>query len=341
MYADAGPPPAILWLRFDNQNSEDIDLEGVQIIGCRTTACKTPILLQQFGTCTDSPCLQSDQLFDTEKNRLDCTQNRCRADSSPYRDGGVRDEAHYLRLITQFSDRTRQSRSFENPFLKGYNWNNNLLVRIDETGLEVMENPDPLPTIYRLPEQYGLAFLLTLFVESLVAGIIFFIYFRSSVLTLFKRILMIVVINSVTFPIVWFFFPAWQPFIDSQAKILGIAILLAASVYALLWYFVFQASSIDQTINWIAALIFFLLVMIFACFELFMWFAYQHYPVASAKGIPYPTILFLAEIFTFATEAWLLMVYGKIPLKLSLWLSLGMNMASFFAGLIVFHRWYY
>ena len=341
MYANAGPPPAILWLRFDKQNLEDSDLEGVQIIGCRTAACKTPVLLQQFGICTDSQCLQSAPLFDTGKYRLDCTQNRCRADSSLYRDGGVQDEAHYLRLITQFSDRTRQGESFENPFLKGYDWNNNLLVRIDETGLEVMENPDPLPSIYRLPEQYGLAFLLTLFVESLVAGIIFFRYFKISVLILFKRILMIVVINSVTFPVVWFFFPAWQPFIDSQAKILGIAILLAASVYALLWYFVFRASSITQKINRIAALIFFLLVMLFACFELFMWFAYQHYPVASAKGFSYPVILFLAEIFAFVAEAWLLMLYGKIPLKFSVWLSLGMNMSSFFAGLVVFHRWYY
>jgi len=44
---------------------------------------------------------------------------------------------------------------------------------------------------------------------------------------------MIAVINSATFPVVWFFFPAWQPFIDSQAKIRGIAGVLAAAIYAL------------------------------------------------------------------------------------------------------------
>lgn len=339
--ADSGPPPAILWLRFDYQNMENIDLEGVQIIGCRAASCNDPVLLQQYGVCTESGCLQGEPLFDIGKYTLDCTQNRCRADSGLYREGGDQDEAHYLRLIIQFPDRTRQSGSFENPFLKGYNWNNNLLVRIEETGADVMENPEPLPTIYKLPEQYGLAFLLTLFIETFVAGIFFIIHFKPSILTLFKNVLMIVVINSVTFPVVWFFFPAWQPFVSSQAKILGVTILLAVSIYALLWYFVFSAPSIDRKISWIAALVFFLLVMIFACFELFLWFAYQHYPVASAKGLPYPVVLFLAELFAIVAEAALLVLYGKLPLKISSWLSLAMNMASFITGLAVFHNWYF
>lgn len=341
VFANVGPPPAILWLKFDTQNTREVELQGVQIIGCHTAACIEPVLLQQLGVCTNPNCLSGTPIYDEGIYTLDCTQTQCRAESSLYRDGGEKGEANYLKLIVQFSDKTRQSESFKNPFLKDYNWNNNLLVKVDEATLEVTKNTEPVPSMYKLPSQYLLAFALTLLIELVVAAIFFTARFKYSFSVLIKKLLTILVINSITFPIVWFFFPAWQPFIDSSSKIFGIAVLLASSAYALLWYFVFRAVSLTSKINWGAAIILFLFLMIFACFELVMWLAYQHYPVASARGLSYPVMIAFAEIFAVVAEAVLLNLYGRLPLKLASWLSLLMNLVSFFAGLIVFHEWYF
>ena len=87
-----------------------------------------------------------------------------------------------------------------------------------------------------------------------------------------------------------------------------------------------------------AAIIFFLLLLIFSRFELFVWLAYQHYPVASAGGLSYPAVIVLAELFAVISKAILLRLYGKFSWKFASWLGLVMNVTSFVMGLVVFSQ---
>ncbi|MCP4602335.1 MAG: hypothetical protein GY847_17770 [Proteobacteria bacterium] len=50
VYANATPTPAVAWFTIDYQTIRWHRLDGIQLIGCDTTSCNQPVLLQQYGT---------------------------------------------------------------------------------------------------------------------------------------------------------------------------------------------------------------------------------------------------------------------------------------------------
>ncbi len=321
-----GVTPAQIWLIFDYKTAQPMHLEGIQLIKCPTLNCEQPAVLQQYGTCNADGCLSSiPEIPKLEGwSEFECAGNRCRAASYgyPY-------EGPYFKFAMQFSDRVRTSDAMNGlPLYPGDRmiWR----VIVQDADLSLIADTEVGGLSWRRYEQFRLGLVLTQLVETLVAGLYLLMVVRADAERLINRLVMIFLINLVTFPVVWFFFPAFSQFQFTGMRLIGIFGLIVAALYALALVRIYTRKGKKRTGAIVLTVSLLPLTLVCSVFALFaLAFGYS---AVSAAGLPPEVALLASEIFAVVSEAALIYLLSRKSLSLrhAGTMSLLMNAASFF-----------
>lgn len=173
-YADLGPKPEASYA-FDYQ------VPRVQIVSGELWQCK------------DAACTDGEPLRQLGPQGFGCEADSCHATAYGF--------AEYQKLVIRFEDRTRESNVFRQEAFAGV-----FIVAVRETDLVVTERVQVgygsrLNTFTRLLYFAG-AVAITLVLELIVASLFFRRLGKSCWL-----LLLVVLGNAITLPIVWFVFP--------------------------------------------------------------------------------------------------------------------------------------
>jgi hypothetical protein len=336
-YANSGPPPSVAWFTFDYKISQTPKLLGVQLIACTTENCEQTELLQQYGTCDGEGCKMSQPKLNGWPDTFSCAENICVA-------SGYYGEMPF-KLVAQFSDRVRSTGVISQLPAK-YGETKSWHVFVQETDLTnesgflpAAADPDKV-----YPKQPILLFGLSIVVEIVVAGLCFLIGIRirfGSVEirggNLENKLLIVLLVNLVSLPMVWFFFPAIGRFQLAANQNRGVIVFFLALVFTALLAGIYHSEG--KTRGWLIAMMVISLALIGFCGPIILSFtnAYEfgNY-VVNVQGLSPTAVIIASEIFAVVYEGFMMMVMGKksIPVKLIWITSFLMNASSFIAGLI-------
>lgn len=238
----------------------------------------------------------------------------------------------YLRLIVQYPDQARQSNIF--PSVEEANYQHETAFRVSVTNGSLQVEPDPqAPAGRRAPIT---AFGVTLAVELAVTALVLL---RLGVARREVGILllMITLINLLSFPVVWIFFPALGFFQEESARVFGTYMLVMALGYGGVVGGIRWVDNVCR--RWvlgIGALVSIPLMLFLGLIVVVNFTSYSPTPPL-ADGLPYGVTLTLSELFAFGFEALLLYLASRRTLHIgqAALLSLLMNGASFLAGLLL------
>jgi hypothetical protein len=335
-YANSTPPSSVVWFTFDYRTTQIPRLLGVQLIACSTTNCEQPVLLQQVGTCDRAGCVTLPPQNTGGPNDFGCKANICRSAVYPSH-GGT-----YFELVVQFSDRVRTSGVVGKLPSYGGTWDTwRVIVRDAELIISPVDPQfESFPNRY-IPKQPLLQFGLSILVEILLAGLCLQIWARTDIRRLSGRLLIILLVNLLSLPVVWFFFPSLVgQFKSHVTTISGYFFLAAALIYASLLAGIYRSGK--KTRRWLIILTFISLPVTVFCLSAPGIFLsdYASIPVFT-QGLTANIAILASEIFAVVFEAILITILSKrsLPLRLIWITSLLMNAASFVAGLLLNHLW--
>jgi len=327
--ANAPAPPSYFWMTFQDRDAKAVNVKGAQFVECATTRCDRPILLIKTGVCTGEDCLKSSPILGAP-HRFDCVQNVCLYAESQF---SQRSTGPYYKLIAQFDDRSKTTPAFpldmQNP-LAGYP--KRLRVTVQQTDLAIAVDRTPLkPTRW---EMFSIALGLTEVTELIVAVLCLW-GFRIERSLSIKILVSIAFINLLTFPVVWFFFPALQPFQYTTTRVFGVLSLCIA-----IGFNIFLTNRSEMTLKTLQKVFFvwlFSLPVVLAIgfvVALFLGYGESLPPVF---GIPSLITLPASEVFAVGWEAWLIHRLSQKRLLFAqvFGLSLLMNGASLILGLVL------
>ena len=256
-YANSLPPPSVVWFTFDYATAQTPRLLGVQLIACTTVNCEQPVLLQQYGTCDGAGCLPSPPKLTGWSNDFGCAANICRSTAFPSHGGTD------FKLVVQFSDRVRIS-EFVKKLLSEYGEVIAWRVIVQDADLSIKSSNLPVvsdPNRY-YPKQPLLLFGLSIVVELLVAGVCFW---RTVEPRYFEgKLLIVLLVNLLSLPVVWFFFPSLGQFQSDANRNIGVFVLVAAFIYAALLAAIYRSE--NKTRRWVIILTFISLPVTAFCF---------------------------------------------------------------------------
>ncbi len=185
--------------------------------------------------------------------------------------------------------------------------------------------------------QFLLGLGLTQLIELLVAGLYLWLVIRVDSEPLVNRLIMIFLINLVTFPVVWFVFPSLSQSQFTPMRPMGIFSLIAAALYAFSLVYIIYAEGKTRRQIIILAAIWLPLALILAIVPSYYGYMFMTSTLGrffvSAFGLLPPNMVILAsEIFAVASEAALIYILSRksLPLRQAGTISLLMNAASFF-----------
>ena len=316
-------PPTEFWFTLDYETAGRPTLEGVQIIGCATADCAEPTLLAQHGACHGPECVAGVPTLTGWADTFECAENLCRLASRTYEGG-------YLRLVAQFSDRTRVS-GVVGPLPWEYGMEKAWRVRAGDSSLGLEEDAD-----FSAPgTNYGLflaALTLTLAVELLVAAAFAYLAHRNG--SRIRNVLTVVfLINLITVPVVWYTFPSWGRFQTGMARSMGWVVLALFVVYALLLAGLFLSEGKRRRVMLILTILSLPVSFVVLIAALFIT-SYGNYDFAM-QGLSPVQVVILSEVFAVVAEAVLIGIMARKWLRgwQAVLLSLLANAASFSAGL--------
>jgi hypothetical protein len=326
--ANAAPPPAKLWLTFVYPTESHPRLEGVQWLFCADKACITPTFVQAYGVCTGAGCVLNPP-SSSERMTSACAGERCLM-TMPYDQ-----EYKAFKLVAQFSDGVRAS-PVTGGLPTGWGDDRAWQVQVQGTGLVLTED-----TAFVAPESTQRDFLsgfaLTLVVELLVAAVGLWLWKKAERELLAKRLVMVGLINLLTYPLVWLVFPSLQQFQRGYLRTLSVYVAIAFVIYAaaLVWIYLPKDKSMRRL-----ALIMTLLSLPVTGIILLLTLVvtgYGNYAIAVPGLTPALTLL-LTEVFVVLAEGMLLYVLSRKSLSLiqAGVVSLLMNLASFLVGQAIF-----
>lgn len=321
--ATAPVPPAFMWFTFTQPP------QAVQLIECQSLLCEQPVLLMQSGVCRSEGCLEGTPTL-KKPYRFECAEALCLYVEPPL---NVRSGEPYFKLTAQFSDRVQSSAPFSTNFrssIAGYG-NRHLIVNVQPRSLLVRRDTKMKPSRW---EMFGSAIALTLISEVLVAALVLQVL-KFSRSALIKPLVLIELINLLTFPIVWFFFPSLQSFQYISTRVFGASSVLIAGIFGAV--LIKQESISSKALlkiftAWVLAIPVVLVIAFVAAFIL----SYGEV-LPSAIGLTSSTTFIASALFAVGCEAWLLSrcSENRLTLKQAGWLSLIINAVSLMVGLLV------
>jgi hypothetical protein len=323
--ANAGPPPNVLWFHFAAQETTPTR-EGVQLVRCDNQTCSQPKLVRQVGVCDAPPCVTETETV-TRTTTLECRANRCMA---LYGYGGF-EHKEFLRLIVQYPDQVRLSNVFTLSHESDDQYEETLQVRITNGALRVAPGPSDSERNRPWLPAWGL----TLVVEVAVAALVLW---RLGLVRRELTILLslIGVLNLLSFPVVWVFFPALGFFHTNLDVVFGTAILLVALLYGGVVGGIRWIDTIGRRLLLVGVAVGLLPIILIGTIFFAVFFGYG-YQLPIAYGLPAHITLLLSELFAFIFEAVLIYLASRRALRIgqAALLSLAMNTASFLAGVLL------
>lgn len=326
--ANSAPPPSVLWFTFDYRTAQTPKLLGVQLIGCVTVNCEQPVLLQQYGICDSAGCITVPATLSDQPNAFGCTENKCRSAAYPNHGGTG------FKLIALFSDRVRMS-GVVNKLPSEYGEVTAWHVIVREADLSI-EHDTTIPAIqdpFGLLEQNLGRVGLSIVMELLVAGLCFQLWAKTDIRRLAGRLLIILLVNLVSLPVVWLFFPSLGQFQPGGSRVFGVFVLIVAVFYAALLAGIYRSA--DKARRWAIILTLVSLpVTGFSCLAMLFMSSYAGGYTVIVQGLPSNVTIFTSEVFAVVFEAILITILSKrsIPTRLIWTTSLLMNAASFVLG---------
>lgn len=328
--ADSPPPPSKMWLTFEYQTSQPVEIEGIQVIQCATQSCDNPILLQQYGVCDSESCFSSEHRPEGLVDWYDifeCNNDKCYIASDLY-------HGSYFKLFVQFSDGVRTS-EVDGQLPEDY-WGERREVgwRITVTDTELFVAADKDYKPQTLPfALLMIGFAVTQIAELIVAAMCLKFWLRST--NLLNDLMMVFWCNLVTFPLVWLFFPSLAQFRSTGDRGLGLAALIMATALGGLLVFIHRANNSSQRWRRVGIAVLTVFILSICAFGGIVLASYRDFN-RSPVGLSPFLILPLSELSAVIIEAALLttMSKGKISLKQSGSLSVAINIVSLAIGLI-------
>jgi len=329
--ANSTAPPSVVWLTFDYELPQTPRLLGVQLLACPATGCEQPVLLQQYGTCTGAECVTSPPTITGWNSDFGCASGICRSSAYPSH-GGTE-----WRLVAQFSDRIRSS-DVAGPLPSQYAETAAWRVRVRETDLRLVPDAaiptlrDPLALFQKNLWRLGLSIV----VELLVAAVCFRLWATTDTGGLPDRLWMVFLLNLLSLPVVWLFFPAFGQFQTEASQGLGVFVLLAALAYATALAGIYLSSG--KTHQWLVVLTLISLPVVgFGAFVVWALTSYMGSRTVIVAGLSSNATILASEVFAVVFEAVMMAILSKrSPGSKGIWItSLLMNAASFGAGLVL------
>lgn len=332
--ANAAPPPTRIWVNFYDQNDEPIPPEGFQIIECSDETCSQPKLLDAFGVCDGEGCVQTEPSRELQYP-LECSGNSCITMVYYSHDLGP-----YIKIVGVFPGKSLASEPMKITEPSQHGNIRAWRVNLREEGLELFEDTsfqspvDSRATFYNFPITFGI----TLIVETLVAGVLFF-FMRLRDKPLAQTMVAVVVVNLVSYPLTWSLLPLLSQFANAEDRTTAIAIILASAIFTVLLVVIGSLEGKPKLIFSILTSIAFV-VSICIVGLIFAGSSYSNYRIIVKNGLPTDLILLLSETFAVIFEGTLLYLLLRkvvaISIKQTMLASLLMNLFSYLAGLAIF-----
>jgi hypothetical protein len=326
--ANAAPPPYKLWFTFE-YNHTPAKIEALQLLACPTETCDVPEPLLQYGRCTASACMPSVP-ESTRWSNLQCAGNRCLA-MLPY----LGQTYLYFKLVAQFADGVRTS-SVTAGLPQSWGDDHAWIVQVEATDLSLVEDTGFVDPTGRY-DGFFWRLALTLAVELLVAGILLWWWKKAERDLFVKRLVMVGLINLLTYPLVWLVFPSLEQFQHSYLRTMSIYVTIAFVLYtaALVWIYVPK----DKSMRRLALIMTLLSLPVTGLCLLFVLIVngYGNYTIA-VQGLTPGVTLLLTEVFVVLAEGLLLWVLSRksLPLLHTGAISLLINLGSFLVGQMIF-----
>jgi hypothetical protein len=327
--ANAAPPPSRLWFTFEYEHAPVPQLEALQLLACPTETCDAPEPLLQYGRCTAAACLP-DVPEATRWSSLQCASNRCLA-TFPY----MEQEHLHFKLVAQFADGVRTG-----PAVAGLpqDWGEDRAwtVQVGAADLRLTEDADFVDPVGRSPDGFLWGLALTLLVEVLVAAALLWWWKKAERDVFVKRLVMIGLINALTYPLVWLVFPSLGQFQRDYLRTMSLFVTIACVLYAaaLVWIYLPKDKSMRRLAQIMTLLS--LPVTGLCLFFVLVVAGYGNQAIA-ARGLTPGTAILLTEVFVVLAEGLLLWVLSRksLPLLHAGALSLLMNLSSFLVGQMI------
>ncbi|MBN2391266.1 MAG: hypothetical protein JXR84_11100 [Anaerolineae bacterium] len=328
--ANVGPSPSKLWFTFDYAITPQAKIEAVQLLGCTTAGCDMPTLLLQYGQCTASACLATAPTL-TGRSTLECADNRCLATLQPF----SLDIAYpTFKLLAQFSDGVRTGSFIAGP-LQEWGDDRAWVVQVETTDLILVKDAEFVDPTGRY-DGFFWRLALTLAVELLIAGALLWWGKKAERDVFVKRMVMVGLINLLTYPLVWLVFPSLGQFQRDYLRTMSLFVTIAFVLYAaaLVWIYLPK----DKSMRRLALIMTLLSLPVTGLCLLFVLIVngYGNYAVA-VQGLTPGTAILLTEVFVVLAEGLLLWVLSRksLPLLHAGAISLLMNLGSFLVGQMI------
>jgi hypothetical protein len=328
--SNSAPPNAHIWFVFKPEAADTPlpIIQSAQLINYAESDPATIEHIYQYGDCTDKKCFAPSR---TESNysNLECANDRCLFTYDYYslQKGPL---PPVSRLLVQFADATRLSAPFTQTVDDSYElliWQATLTPQALDLTLQSSTQSFDL--------SFALIYLFSVTIEALVAvGFVFLR--RTDWKSRYFLLGTILVINILSYPIVWIGIPALMELQTEGTRSMGIYITWITLIYTFALLAVALSKGGTQKIAGIVTLS----TLPFAClfsFVLNLSYHFRDYMLVD-QGLSPQLALFLAELFAVTFEGALLYLLHRktIPLWQIALYSLLANLASFLAGWIIF-----
>ncbi len=324
-----GLPILTLWLDFVYETAERPELEGVQLLSCGTAKCSQPTLLLQYGTCDSRGCLDLSPVIEA-RQPLECLEGRCVAAFNTY----DYEALPPFKVIGDFSDRVRESALLWDalPYVGRAAWQ----IAVKDTTLVVSDSD---PRQYDPDDVYFGSFFqtfaLTIIVELLAAAIAFSGWLKLRWRSLLNGLGYVLLINLVSYPVSWIFWPSLGRFQHVGIRVTGIFVLICAIVFAALLVIVSLTEGKPRRI-WLVLTLVLLPLSAIGTLSCLLVTGLGG-PTLAVAGLPSSLTVTFTEVFAVSFEAFLFYLLARKTLALSVrqavLISLLTNISSFLASL--------
>jgi hypothetical protein len=309
--ADSAPPPVEVWFVFHSNSTKPLEIISAKVVGCTTRNCN-----------------ETTAKYISDK--LECFRDLCwwSFDTYTFNDGQV---PYFFQLTVEFPSGEKTSNVLDDVPLN-YGKTASYQVDLSGDGLTIQRIKDiPWPGLEFDLESY----LISLIIESLVGALFLAIWKKLRIWEILKYIGAIILVNLVSYPVLWYFFSSVSQFHQKSNEIPGIAGLIFGTVFYILLLLAINNKRIEERVIFTIATI---MSIPLYCLLSFVIFGLGGNAIVAA-GIPVNTTIVLLEICAVLIEA--LLLYGmrkkQLTLSQAFLTSLIMNLASFLIGLLIFN----
>jgi hypothetical protein len=324
--ANSLPPPVYVWFTFGSDSTEMPEIIDAKIIGCPVRDCTEATA--KYSSDTDNYYYKLVRMGNLYRWLLSSY-------SLPVEFFSKIDKSkpYYFRLIVQFSDGKRISNIIDDVPLQ-YSGQASYRVMIKGDDLLVERSKD-IPSWPGLNFNYE-SFLLSLVSESLVGALFLMIWKKTKIFDTAKFAGVIILVNLISYPVLWSYFLSIAQFHSKASEIGGRTILFSGLIFSLLLMLAINKRGDDRFFLFTLAILAIPISFVICGYS--GGLGYGDMTVIT-DGLPVKVAIFILEVCAVIFET--LLLYGLLARKRPLFqmfiISLGMNLASFGIGLLIYN----